>query len=52
VPDSHKWYDSFHNEWDINDAFNPEGRAEADNLIDLYDDDMSGNAILDIGCTA
>jgi hypothetical protein len=54
VPDSHKRYDSFRNEWDINDAFDPEGkgRAEDDKFNDLYDDDISGNAVLDVGHTA
>jgi hypothetical protein len=54
VPDSHKRYDSFRNEWDINDAFNPEGkgRAEDDEFHNLYDDDISGNTVLDVSHTA
>jgi hypothetical protein len=54
MPDSYKQYDSFRNEWDINDAFDPEGKgqAEDDNLMDLYNDDMSGNAIPDVSHTA
>jgi hypothetical protein len=54
MPDYHKWYDSFHNEWDINDAFDPKGKgqAEDDGFMDLYKNDMSGNAIPDVSHTA
>jgi hypothetical protein len=54
IPDSHKWYDSFCNKWDINDAFDLKGKgqAEGDDFMDLYNDDMSGNAIPDVSCTA
>jgi hypothetical protein len=54
MPDSHKQYDSFHNKWDINDTFNHKGnrQAEDDDFMNLYNDDMSGNAIPDVSCTA
>ena len=40
VPDSHKRYDSFRNEWDINEAFDPKGkgRSEDDDFEDFDDD--------------
>ena len=53
VPDSHKRYDSFRNEWDINEAFDPKGkgRSEDDDFED-YDDNFgfsAPNAAVNVG---
>lgn len=52
VPDSHKRYDSFRNEWDINEAFDPEGKGRSeDDDFEEYDDSFDF-APSDVGRTA